>query len=282
MPEVYITSRKNRLKVYDRSSITKTEKDLPSINTKSNVFLKDEQEFEIEVFNPTSDVLGVKVELNGDVISNSLVVIRPGQRVYLERFIDEAKKFVFRSYLIDKSKDAKDATKNNGDLVISFYRETKTTPVYVNPNYIYNPTITVYPNYVWHSPTAGTVYCASGSSGTCTNTISGLASYTTTTNNASGTLSTNFFEMQNLNETTSNTSNSIETGRVEKGAHSSQTFESYYGSFSPWPFFTSTIKLLPESHKPIDVAAIREYCTGCGKRKRHSADRFCGACGTKY
>lgn len=294
MPEVHVTTKKNRLKNYDAKSVTEANGTFPSsINRTSNVFLKDGQEFEIELFNPTQNVLGVKIELNGDVISNSIIVIRPGQRHYLERFIDEAKRFVFKAYKVERSKETEQAVKSNGDLKISFYQElpTSSNTVVINTPYYYadwNMNINGVPNNYY----AGGQTTASGTGVSGTVTIPASGSFTTTISNSTcantgyfvntassclRSMDTKFnFETENLNDAV------VETGRVEKGAHSSQTFDSYYGSFNSWPFHTATIKMLPESAKPVDVAMIREYCTGCGKRKRHTADKFCGSCGNKF
>ena len=62
------------------------------------VFLTDGDEFEIELFNPTQNKVLAKIELNGKSIGSG-IILRPGERVFLERYLDEAKKFLFETYV---------------------------------------------------------------------------------------------------------------------------------------------------------------------------------------
>jgi hypothetical protein len=78
---VNITSNKNRIKQYE-----------------SSVYLKDGQQFELEIFNPHQFKVLAKISINGKEISQAGLVIRPGQRIYLERYLDIAKKFKFETY----------------------------------------------------------------------------------------------------------------------------------------------------------------------------------------
>ena len=70
-PTAHITKKKSRLKVYNGHV----------------VFLNDKDNFEFEIHNPTQKSVLCKIKLNGEYISTSGVVIRPGQRVFLERFL---------------------------------------------------------------------------------------------------------------------------------------------------------------------------------------------------
>ena len=79
----HITKNRNRSKIYENS-----------------VYLKDGENFEIELFNPTTSRVLAKITINGNSISNSGIVLKPGERVYLERFIDSNNKFVFETYQI--------------------------------------------------------------------------------------------------------------------------------------------------------------------------------------
>ena len=74
---------------------------------------------------------------------------------------------------------------------------------------------------------------------------------------------------------------SLETGRVEKGAESNQTFVSSkdrfeYNSFSEW-----TWKILPSSVKPYDSKDLKKFCTNCGSKIKKDSYKFCPNCGTK-
>jgi hypothetical protein len=89
MPEAYITRSKEknrgRLKIYNENSL----------------YLQDSEEFQIELFNPTYNTVLAKIEINGKLISNSGLVIKPAQRIFLERFLDSDRKFLFETYEID-------------------------------------------------------------------------------------------------------------------------------------------------------------------------------------
>ena len=106
VPQSFITKSKQRLKQH--------------IDT---VYLNNGDEFEIELFNPTQNKVLAKIEMNGNSIGNG-IILRPGERVFLERYLDEAKKFLFETYVVNgNNKEVQDAIENNGDVVIKFYNE---------------------------------------------------------------------------------------------------------------------------------------------------------------
>jgi hypothetical protein len=75
---------------------------------------------------------------------------------------------------------------------------------------------------------------------------------------------------------------SIETGRVEQGSHSNQTFKTVNKDFEYFAFHTIEAKLLPVSQK-VNTAAdinVKVYCTNCGT-KLGKGHKFCSTCGTK-
>lgn len=124
VPTANIAVNKSRLKVYENAG---------SIPT---YYLQKGQEFQIELFNPTTDVVLAKISLNGKAISQGGLVLNPGQRVYLDRYLDVAKKFLFDTYEVGKSEEVKAAIKDNGDFKVEFFKESK--PVFV-PDYTYRP-----------------------------------------------------------------------------------------------------------------------------------------------
>ena len=101
VPTANIAVNKSRLKVYNNAG------ELPTY------YLQKGQEFQIELFNPTSDVVLAKIILNGNAISQGGLVLNPGQRVYLDRYLDVAKKFLFDTYEVGKSAEVMAAIKNN-------------------------------------------------------------------------------------------------------------------------------------------------------------------------
>lgn len=236
------------------------------------VFLKDGDEFEIELFNPLTVSVLSDIKLNGQSISKTGLVIKPGQRVYLDCFIDDRKKFKFSTYEIENSEEALDATQNNGVLEVFFYKEDVITldnwqrkfdRVIVEKYYPYNP-------YPWYNPYK--VYCGSGTityGGTVVTTngnpftmdaSSGLIGETTTAYNSSNNINCSYtsqVDLSNLNVAGSLSTNSIETGRVEKGEKSKQQFTEVDMEFEKHYIASTIIQILPESRKPAEVKQMK-------------------------
>jgi hypothetical protein len=113
MPTANLAVNKSRVKLYNKQG------DLPTY------YLQKGQEFQIELFNPTTDAILAKITLNGNVISQGGLVINPGQRIFLDRYLDVAKKFLFDTYEVANTQEVKEAIVNNGDFKVEFYREMK-------------------------------------------------------------------------------------------------------------------------------------------------------------
>ena len=56
------------------------------------VYLNDGDEFQIQFFNPYDYVIGARIKINGEMMSYNYLVLRPGERVWLDRYIDNAQK----------------------------------------------------------------------------------------------------------------------------------------------------------------------------------------------
>lgn len=306
-PTANIAVNKSRLKVYNKKG------DMPTY------YLQKGQEFQIELFNPTTDTILAKITLNGNVISQGGLVLNPGQRVFLDRYLDVAKKFMFDTYEVSNTQEVREAIANNGDFKVQFYRESKPRPrnpilkvsnvpirsVFGGPNYdqgIVRYDSPISGGYVNNSSTApntplcdtfttstasiGDTYSTTGLLGSSfSNDISTSAFY-----NASATISNLSGEVTldclSTPEPTKNLkakrSKSIETGRVEEGSHSDQKFKTVSKDFEWFAFHTVEAKLLPVSQK-INTAEdikVKVYCTNCGA-KLHKDHKFCGHCGTK-
>lgn len=212
---------------------------------KGNVYLESEEEFMIELFNPLKKCVLCDIRLNGESISESGLMIRPGQREYLDCFIDSRKKFVFKTYNVDLSLEALEAISDNGSLEIFFYKEDTVTlndwpdkyrPIIQREYYPVFPQYPTYPNY----PFYGTCF---GSDANLTGTIGGQQF----TSNASSDVS---LDMNYLNQ-------EIETGRVEKGAKSEQKFNEIEMDFEKNYIHHVIYKLLPESTKPAEVKKVK-------------------------
>jgi hypothetical protein len=244
-PEAYVTRKKSRAKIYHYN----------------NLFFNDEETFEIELFNPKTNRVLTKIWLNGQEISGSGIIINPGQRIFLERFIDSNNKFVYKTYDIENNTQTLEAIRSNGDIEIKFYNEYFNTNTF-NDSPIFKPTI-------WYG--TPTINPFIGSTSTNINYGNGLSLTSSIGNNVSYT--------SNVAGSLSN-SKSIETGRIEKGESSNQSFETTYGSFNTFSTKEVKYKILPMSSKPIEGKDLKKYCTECGKKVKETF-KFCPSCGVK-
>jgi hypothetical protein len=235
-PTANITVNRNRAKSYG-----------------SSIYLKSGTHYEIELWNPTKLKVLTRIEVDGKPISSSGIVINPGQRVYLERWIDEPKKFLFTTYEAEDSPEGRSATANNGRIKVFFYDE-------VVRNYF--PSGNFYGSIIGNSTAAG--------------------GYVYTTNNTG----LSYFADSNISEIKTSKdlsfSSSFETGLSEKGESSSQSLNEVSGDFNTWYRCYDEWQILPESQKPVEVSKIRSYCTECGTRVRSSSWKFCPSCGEKF
>ena len=250
--------------------VTPNDKGRKSIKS-GKVFLEDKEEFEIELFNPLTVSVLADIKLNGQSISKTGLVVKPGQRVYLDCFIDDKKKFKFSTYEIENSGEALDATQNNGLLEVFFYKEdvitldnwkSKFDRIIVEKWYpVYYPSYPIYPYYNRPSIWYGTNSPTNGGSCVTTNLTNGIIGTTTTSNayyssnNVSNT--SNSVNLSNLNIAGSNM-NSIETGRVEKGEKSKQKFTEVDMDFKKHYIASTIIQILPESRKPAEVKDVKK------------------------
>lgn len=236
------------------------------------VYLKDSEEFQIELFNPLQECVLADIKLNGNSISESGLVLRPGQRFYLDCFIDDKKKFIFNTYDVESTVESLNAISKNGGLEVFFYKESV-----VSINNWRNKLNTIviekhYPNYQPFWYTTPNIYCGStiktgGLSGTTTGGyyVNGLNNIGTTTNTAyysSNSVNTSNVDLSNcfgtLTSTSMPISSSIETGRVEKGEKSKQKFDTIDMDFDNYYISSTILELLPESRKPLDAKKLKK------------------------
>lgn len=246
-PEAFITKGKNRLR-----------------QNGNTVYMSNNDEFEIELYNPRSTNVLAKIKLNGNYISNRGIVIKPGQRIHLDRFIDDSKRFKFSTYDVDGS-DSRTvaAIAMNGDVQVEFYDETGTN------------------SFIFNTPTFNT-YVATPVNNFHSNVLTDnlqfnsdpVYSYTLAS-------SSNYNNNQHLNTGNSAVRKNIETGRVEKGDPSNTKLQNVDMDFNSYQFYSVNWKILPQSHEPVQVSDIKNYCSGCGYRIRKDTWTFCPKCGNK-
>lgn len=276
VPTANIAVNKSRIKLYTKNV------EMPTY------YLEKGQEFQIEIFNPTTDVVLAKISLNNRVLSQGGLVLNPGQRVFLDRYFDVAKKFLFDTYEVSNTSEVKEAIKNNGDVKIEFYKEKpiEIPPIYIgkfdwtyrpedSPYYI-DPTFTT--NSIGLDSQKFVNYSKPINSSNYTGDMSlSFGDFDQTKSLATGSLSE---PSQKLRKRSF--SKNIETGRVEQGSSSDQRFETVDKKFEYSPFHTVEYKLLPLSQKLNTVADInvKRYCTNCGHKLKRT-DKFCSNCGKK-
>ena len=272
-PQAWIAVSNNRQKLYG------TNNDL--------VYLDDDQEFQIELYNPTPIQYLAKIYVNGELMSSSGLVLKPGQRYFLDRHIDVKKKLVFSTYEVENTEEVAEAIKNNGSVKVEFYAENKNSNWLISSSSgtstVTYPHTTTYPTWTTNQNLTGngsitvggsTVNTLFTSTSGVTSSISGGLDISCTSDSSSSfTYDSYTGEVKTLN------AGSLETGRVETGKDSNQDFDKDYGIYSWFSSFNSEYKILPRSTKPVEVNEIREYCTECGTRIKKKSWKFCPSCG---
>ena len=232
-------------------------------------YLDDQQQFEIELFNPTESEILATISINGESISSAGIILNPGQRIFLDRYIDSDARLKFGTYEVDDTPDVQSAISKNGIINVEFFRKQTVNcggvnPIYTPPYPIYTPAYPYYNiDYQDHSQFSGNVTCSSSddiTSEMTTNTV--MYSYD--------------------DSDVSFTNTSFETGRVGEGSKSEQTFDSSSMTFESETFHRVFLKLRPSSTKPITSSEFYtgKYCSNCGMKLK-SKWKFCASCGTK-
>lgn len=257
-PCAYITKGKQRIKQFGQ-----------------NVYLKDGSEFEIELYNPSRKTVLSKIKINGEFITGGGIVLRPGERVFLERYIDVPHKFKYETYTVDTTNETMNAIANNGDVEILFYEEEDTIDVRIN-TLSWNPTYKTN-NY---NDIIGTYFNTSINYDSKSNVDVNLTSFNDTLGFSNNPRS-NKFEQKPRSRSLFKKTKSVETGRVEKGSSSDQTFKTVNKNFNSWTISTSVWKILPESQKPVEKTDLIQKCPKCSTKIKKSSWKFCPECGNE-
>jgi hypothetical protein len=288
-----------------------------SIKKDSKVYLEDGQNFEIELFNPLQESVLAEIKVNRKSVSPSGLILRPGERFYLDCFVDDKKKFVFKTYEVENTEESKEAISKNGLVEVFFYKEETLQLNNWRERFIpvierrYPVCYPWYPNpWNWYTNTTGGLP-------TCTTTTTALGSLQNSNNQnlnnvISGTyivdglnslsgLNTSILNTSILNTpnsrsayyscNTPNTPNTqvnlssafIETGRIEKGEISIQQFDEIDMQFEKCYISNVVYQLLPESQRPIETKELisdRKFCEECGDKLK-GTEKFCSQCGSK-
>jgi len=251
-PTANITVSKNRLPKYDEQGKT------------TSYYLSNGQTFEIELHNPLKKDVLAKIYLNDISVTNGGIVLRPGERVFLERFIEsgnmdpnnQGPKFTFNTYKVENTEENNEAISNNGNVKVEFYLEKVSSQLQTlgYTDWTFTPNYTTYDYY---------------------NTPIGRTNYST-------------FELTTSNVTNVNASLStnevpeIETGKIERGETSNQSFITVNKEFNHYTYNVVEYRILPNSQKVLtkqDIV-VKKYCCECGTKQKKT-NKFCPTCGTK-
>ena len=238
------------------------------------IYLDNGQEFEIEIFNPLKESVLADIRLNGNSICKTGLVVKPGQRIYLDCFVDDKKKFIFQTYQVDDTQESLETIEDNGLMEVFFYKEQAVTLQNWNDRFhkviiheyhpVYYP---VYPRWYPTYYTIGNGSIITGGTITITGTGTTTANANTTSaifntsNSGSGISFTNCSLTSGSSAVGSSYNNSpvagsLETGRVEKGESSNQQFTTVDMEFEKNYIHHLVYRLLPSSRKPKEISDI--------------------------
>lgn len=310
-PSANVTVEKQRIKQFD----VKTSKFVLGGANTGTVYLEDNTEFEIELFNPSQSRVVAEITLNGEKLSGG-VVLRPGDRVFLDRFLNENRKFLFSTYSVEDSEEVSHAIAMNGIVEVRFYNE-KVEPktlgwntwrsVWNNSDYVLlgngshhfisngntdlrritpNSLNVSNNNFVSPNTLGGVLGTSFPPSFPPTSTTGdyvplGLGSVSTYKSEV-GTAQTSFDTSSVLRSQPTKKSKSIETGRVEKGGISNQSFRTVDLKFEDTPVSSYKWKIEPKSKEVLTKEDLVFYCTECGSKKKKDSHKFCPHCGNKF
>ena len=263
-PCAYITKGRQRIKQFGQ-----------------NVYLKNGSEFEIELYNPSRQTVLSKIKINGEFINGGGVILKPGERVFLERYLDAPHKFKFETYTVDATNETMNAIANNGDVEILFYNEEEIITTLTYPSITYGSN--TYPNttYASNTNTVSRNMSLDESLNIFHNTSlsnSGLNLYSVS-DNGGKTYINKFDKKPRLRPNQNKKSKSVETGRVEKGSSSDQEFKTVSKNFNSWAVSTSVWKILPDSQRPVEKTDLINKCPKCSTKLKKTSWKFCPECG---
>lgn len=265
------------------------------------VYLNNGDDFQIQLFNPEQTTIGAEVYVNGEKLSG-ILVLKPGERIWLERFTDKSVKFKFSTYNVEDgySEEVHNAIADNGVITVKFFKERKKNYWWYD-NDMLNRIKVSYNDLAYTNDSNTALKCRNDISMvnsfaansamnnllkpestyskeyTCklTSEADSISSYS-----CGSSMNEKSFKDSYRNDNLS-LSNTIETGRISEGDYSSQKFNNVNIDFEYYPFKTEVIKILPVSRKPYNSSDLNKiYCTECG-RKLNPKYKFCPYCGTR-
>lgn len=204
------------------------------------VYLNDQTEFEIEFHNPTTAKVLAEIWINGKQSSSGGIVIKPGQRIFLERYLDTANNFKYEVYKVSNTEENRKAIHYNGDVEIKFFREK------------------TYDHTIYYSTN-------------CLNINATVPSWNTISDNLTLYNST-------YDGTLTCSTSDITTGIIGKGNASGQEFVNSNDQFEYFHTWISKWKIMPYETKPTESRDLIKFCTSCGEKLKSPSWSFCPHC----
>lgn len=213
--------------------VSPNDKGRRKIYSDEKIFLDDGEQFEIELYNPTQNNVVALINLDGKPISEKGLLVKSGERIYLDCFIDEKKKFIFNTYEVSSDEELIGSISNNGLLEVNFFNEKiielgNLSQIRDSINHYYPYDNRYRPNYqdkFWY----GSPY-------------SNISNNSNLAYNPSNGMLNNSISLTNENHT-------IETGQISKGDNSSQKFNEQDINVETKYVSRVLYKLLPNSRK---------------------------------
>lgn len=236
------------------------------VNGSRTVYMEDGTEFQIQLFNSYQHKIAVDIYIENESIGNQLI-LDPGERCWLERFMDKHSKFKFRTYTVEGDAETRNAIAHNGEIKIIYRRVERK-----HDNYLHK---------TWADP-YGTTYISKGIdlNTICLNSNANYASNTVANSMLLGASIENSVKSSNLDLEYTTVVDTIETGRIDEGSYSSQSFTTIDVDIKE-TLKTEYIKILPQSQKPYTTSDLHKiYCVECG-HKLNQRYKYCPYCGTK-
>ena len=239
--QAYVSVNKNRLKIYEDNKY----------------YLSNNTNFEIELVNNDDKKYLVEIYLNEHSIGS--IVIGANSHNYLERYIDDNRKFQFNTFEIDNVEETEEARERNGSIQIYFYPQIS----------LNHPSFEGRISSINNLRINGTTFPS---------LLDDLYKFTTGTP-VINYCSTTTDSLKSCDYTITSYSTSIETGRINEGENSNQTFTYSSNKFEDRSTHSLDYQILPISLKPYE--GIKTYCSECGTKIRHQNWKYCTNCGTK-
>lgn len=258
-----------------------------------NIYLKDGEEFELEFISQYKKQIGITISINGKLLSDRRLLIDPGERIILDRFIENNKRLKFSTYDLgveddeytEQSKTVYEES-DMGQIEVNVYKTSNIQPI--NEPYIYNSFTNGNGNIMYTNmtstgdPNVIGSYVRTPLDPNYKSFFSSEISFDFKLDNNTYSIENDIKEskMKKKQRFDSIIEKTVEGGKITEGSVSGQKFVNTEVILDTLSTETVRIRLKPLSTKPITKKDLVCYCTNCGKKAKQQHN-FCSSCGTK-